>query len=208
MLFQYPLQVIPFRVIGIDPGSNTLGVAVLDIDLMSQTETLVDARTFDASKGLREYHNMLRVYGELATRVQSHEDTLVGYFSFYRPHAIICESPFLGRFPAAFKALLACMFSIQRAVIRYDRFMPLHMADPMSVKAAVGVTSKGIPKGPRQKGRKRGRTNAELAKDKVRDAVLGLDMINASGLDLTLLDEHSIDAIAVARARVMAMFQP
>lgn len=196
MLLQYPPYSIPYRIVGIDPGSVTLGACVIDLDLQTRTETLVDVRTFDASKNMRDYHNLSRIHGDRCARLQIHEDSLTGYFSVFKPHAIISEAPFLGRFPQAFAALTECVTAIRRAVMRYDRFMPLHIADPMTVKSAVGV---------HRMGRK---DKGALSKENVHAAVMQLPLLNPGQIDLASLDEHSIDAIAVARSRIVTMYQP
>lgn len=195
-MLTYPAHPIPYRVLGIDPGSVTLGVAVLDFDLDTRTVELVDARTFDASKGLAAYRNVVAIHGERVARLIAHEQGLWTYFCTMRPQAIVSESPYLGRFPQAFAALTECITAIRRAVLQYDPFMPLYMADPMTVKAAVGVHGKGR------------KDKQALRKENVQAAVVALPLINRTGIDLTQLDEHSIDAIAVAMSRLVEMQKP
>jgi len=190
--------------VGIDPGSVTLGAAALDVDLATGQVTLLEARTFDASKLVRDYTNLVAVHGERVARLTAHEDNLHGYFRFIEPHSIVSESPYMGRFPQAFAALTECITAIRRAVIRYDPHMPLLMVDPMNVKAAVDVFSKGRPKVGKGKHGKTG-----LTKDDVKDGLLRkLDpsitpnpIFNPNGIDIDRLDEHSIDAVAVAYSR-------
>lgn len=173
-----------------------MGVAVIDLELLTGTKTIVDVRTFDADKSLVHYRNAVNVYGERTARLLAHEHGLATYFHLYRPHAIISESPYMGRFPQAFAALTECVTAIRRAVMTYDRFMPLHMADPMTVKAAVGIVSKGR------------KDKAALSKENVKAAVLQQPLLNPGGFDLNALDEHSIDAIAVALSRILVMYHP
>lgn len=197
MLLQYPTHSVPMRIVGIDPGTNTLGVAVIDLDLQTGQRTLIDARTFDVTKNQQPYHNLFDIHGDSVGRLQMLEDALVNYFEWFQPHAIISESPYLrARLVSAFRALTRCLDRILQAVIRYDRFKPLHLADPMTVKAAVGVHSKGS------------KNKEALSKDKVKEAVMKLDLLNPGQIDLSALDEHSIDAIAVACSRIVSMYQP
>ncbi len=195
-MLTYPSHPVPYRVLGIDPGSVTLGVAVLDFDLDTRVVELIDAQTFDASKSLGQYRNVVEVHGERVARLLAHENGLSTYFGIMRPQTIVSESPYLGRFPLPFAALTECITAIRRAVLRYDPFMPLHMADPMTVKAAVGVHAKGR------------RDKDALKKEKVQAAVAALPLSNRSGIDLMQLDEHSIDAIAVAMSRLVEMQKP
>ena len=197
MLLQYPTHSVPMRIIGVDPGTNTLGVAVIDLDLQTGQRTLIDARTFDVTKNQKDYHNLFAVHGDSEGRLQMLEDALVNYFNWFQPHVVISESPFLrARLATAFRALTLCLSRIRQALIRHDRFKPLHLSDPMTVKAAVGVHSKVS------------KNKDALGKDKVKEAVMMQDILNPGGIDLSELDEHSIDAIAVACSRIVAMYQP
>jgi hypothetical protein len=90
----------------------------------------------------------------------------------------------MGRFPQAFAALTECLTAIRRAVLRYDDFKPLLLVDPPTAKLAVGVKGKGS------------------VKDDVKQGVLSLrNLLNPDNIDIQNLDEHSIDAIAVAMSR-------
>ncbi len=192
-MITYPAHRIPFRIIGIDPGSSALGVAVLDLYLDDLTVELVDARTFNAAKGIRDYDVLVQYQHERFARLQYMSDSLSGYIYAMRPNGVASESPYMGRFPAAFRALSECLLIIHQAVVAYDPYTRLHMIDPMTVKAAVGVVSKGY------------KNKAALAKEHVRNAVLGLTLSNPNNIPMDQLDEHSIDAIAVAMARIRAM---
>lgn len=183
MLFQ-PDNPTQYRIVGIDPGTNTLGVAAVDVDLVTKEIVLLDARTFDANSLLYAYGNTVQWHGERVARLLAHEDTLYGYFRYLGPHSIISESPYMGRFPQAFAALTECLTAIRRAVMRYDTFKPLLLVDPPTAKLAVGVKGKGS------------------TKDDVKNGVLSLrDLLNPDNIDIRNLDEHSIDAIAVAISR-------
>lgn len=194
-MYRLPDHEIPVRVMGIDPGSNMLGVSILDYHLADKSVVLVDARTFQAAQDLREYKLVADVHGEHIAKLMSIRDSLSGYMRAWIPYTVASESPYMGRFPAAYRALCNCMMMITETVIAHDPYMPLHLFDPMTVKAAVGVTAKGY------------RNKAALAKEHVKAAVLGLPLDNPSGIDTSKLDEHSIDAIAVAMARIK-LFNP
>lgn len=177
-------QNTPYRVTGIDPGTDTLGVSVLDVDLTSGQVSVLDARTFVAKRCLANYRDLANVHGERMARLAAHEDNLVGYFKTWHPHSIISESPYMGKFPQAFAALTECMTAIRRAVWRYDQDLSLLEVDPPTAKKAVGAPGRGGDK------------------DAVKKALLQLTTLcNPNGVPLPQLDEHSIDAIAVAYTR-------
>lgn len=174
----------PYRVIGIDPGTDTLGVAVLDIQLPVATFTLVDAQTFQASRMLKHFRDTEQTYGSRFARLHGLELALGEYFADMQPHAIISESPYMGQRATPFAALTECLTSIRRAVRAYNDRLPLHQVDPARAKARVGVSGKSGDKGLMQK------------------AVSQLkDIQNPQGIVLQALDEHSIDAIAIAYYR-------
>lgn len=177
-----------YRIIGIDPGTDTLGVAVLDLDLLNGQISLVEARTFDGTQLARPYSAIAGVHGDRQARLLAHEDNLYGYFNYIQPHSVIAESPFMRKFPAAYAALTECIVHIRRGLMRYDAFMALHMVDPPTAKKAVGAVAKGSNK------------------DGVKTAILKLPtLLNPYRIDIAALDEHSIDAIAVGYVRAQEL---
>lgn len=185
---QWPLNAEPYRVFGIDPGSDTMGTAVVDVDLSNGGCALQYAATHSGTRLMREHPHWITVHGERAARLWSHESYLTALMSHWRPHYVISEAPFLGRFPQAFASLVECLHVIQRAVHTYDPWLTLQTVDPPTVKAIVGVKSKGT------------------TKDDVKEGLLKLPFLtNPNGIDIAALDEHSIDAIVVALVRAVAM---
>ena len=195
-MITYPAHRIPYRVLGIDPGSATLGVAVLDLYLDDLSIDLADARTFNAGRGMQDYQQTELYHGPRMARLQFMADHLAGYLSQMHPDGLASESPYMGRFVTVFRALTECLLVIHQVGYHYDPRRVLHLIDPMAVKAAVGVVAKGY------------RNKAALAKEHVRRGVLALPLGNPNGVDMSALDEHSIDAIAVAMARIKQMTQP
>ncbi len=59
----------PYRIIGIDPGTNTLGVSCLDLDLRTGELTLIDSRTFHGARMVRERQRLADVYGDRFARL-------------------------------------------------------------------------------------------------------------------------------------------
>lgn len=171
----------PFRVIGIDPGTENLGFSVLDLDLRNGQVSLSHSETIVSQKLLADYRNEERIHGQRTARLMSLEDRLFIIFEQYQPQAVCCESPFMHRFPQAFAALTECVSYVKRALYRYDRFKPITMVDPPTAKMSVGVTVK------------RGVTKEDVAA-----AIPKLNLHLANDILLENLDEHEIDSIAVA----------
>jgi len=181
-----PENETPFRVVGLDPGTENLGFSVLDLSLSTGGIAVVHSETLTPQKLLSDYRNEERIHGARTARLMALEDSLFSRFEQFQPHAICTESPFLGRFPQAFAALTECVSFVRRAVCRFDRYLPLEMVDPPTAKKAVGMTVK------------RG-----ITKDDVKEAIKKLDLPLPEGVTLDALDEHQIDSIAVAYYQVL-----
>lgn len=177
----HPENEVPFRVVGIDPGTESLGFSVLDLYLSSGEIEVIHSETILAQKILGDYKVEERVHGSRTARLMALEDRLFIYFEQFEPHAICAESPFLSRFPMTFAALTECVSYVRRAVCRYDRYKPLELVDPPTAKKAVGMTVK------------RG-----ITKDDVTAAVKKLPIRYKEGINVDELDEHEIDSIAIA----------
>lgn len=169
-----------FRVLGIDPGSTSLGLSILEWSmdgnqfLVTHTETLfLTGRDFPLAA---EHHGIrLSRHFEL-------EDKLHSFMLTFRPHAIASESPFMGQFATAFKALSECLVVLQRYMYQYNPHLTFHYYAPKQVKSAVGVVLTG------NKGRK---------KEDNMNAVFNHPQLIWQ-VDQAQLDEHTVDATAVA----------
>jgi Holliday junction resolvasome RuvABC endonuclease subunit len=173
-----------YRILGIDPGTNTLGVAILDINLSTLSVDIVHAKTYSGQTMSGDHRWFEEVHGGRASRLKSHQENLYAIMVEWNPHFVIAESPYMRKFPQAFAALVECVMAIRAAVIQYDRFMPLALVDPPTAKKSAGMVGK------------------LSGKELVRIALRKLTYLNyAPGIDLEALDEHEVDAIAVAHHR-------
>lgn len=179
---------IPFEasnhasIVAIDPGTETLGVAILKFDLVTFQLVAVEAKTLTGSR-LNKYNGWLgEVHGDRASRIFFLQKELEDIFNYVQPLDIVAESPFFSRRrPQAFGALTEIVSAIRYAVMRHDAWKQLILIDPPSVKVAVGAEVQG-------------------GKESVRAAILSIaHELNYCGeIPLEWLDEHSIDAIAIA----------
>ena len=186
MLYGNP-QNQPYRILAIDPGTDTLGISVLDIDLLHQRKTLVLATTFQASKwidGLME-NTQWEGQDEKYLRLHRHAEHLYGLLQYYQPHLVVHESAFMGRFPKAYQGLTECLYAIRLAVQRYSPYLPLLGVTPMEVKYAIGG----------------------VKKDEVLRALQRLtDVINLPQY-LPTCDEHAVDSIAIGYTTACQLIQ-
>lgn len=169
-----------YRIVSIDPGSNTAGFSVLEIDYDALTITVKDSMTID--KGL-----MLRM-NPLERTVHSDRITkLFGYFNFLhdqctrlQPQLVCCENAYLSRFAAAYGTLKEQIMLFRTAVYNYDRFAQFHVVEPSTAKMNMGV-----------KGGSKDKEDMRRALKKRKDIFYG------DGIDIDALDEHSIDSICI-----------
>lgn len=176
-----------FRVLGIDNGTNTVGIVILEHDIRTGVSLVTRAETFKAD----------RTSGYLYPDMNFYEDTLVARLKTIQrymstvlededPDSVAIETPFARRaFVSSYKALSMSLDYIQTSVYDYRPGLEFVGISPYTAKAAV------IPKG----------SNFKTEKDYIRDCILAdPTIVAADGINLRTLDEHSIDAISVARA--------
>lgn len=162
----------------VDWGSSHLGLAVLDWEWGKDHAVVVWSETVHVSD---ETHHT--TYTETCGRRDRRLDILeAAWFKFLRlarPTFLITETPFMQRAKlSAFESGVEMQKMLRQALWEVYPNKYLYGVDPMTVKRYVGVEPKGTDK-------------THMAK-----AVQALYTLH-SLIDLTGLDEHSIDAIAV-----------
>ena len=167
-------------IVGIDPGSETLGVSVLFFDVVTFQITKIIPRTYIGSK--LPVDPMLSIlHNDRVSRIKAHEDNLYSIYSEYSPVAIVSEAPFYNpRRPNAYGVLVEVICAIRNSIIRYSDTMCFYQVDPASVKRAIGA---------------KGNADKDIVKHHI-----GLipEIVNALTTPLAVLDEHAVDATAVA----------
>lgn len=170
------------KIIGIDPGTNGLGLSLIEVDNNEKKIYLKFVKTFFGDELRKKLKFLDEVHDPKFLKLLAHQQNLLDYFTDFKPDFVICESPFMGRFPAAFAALVEITNMIKQALFKHDQFNKVIFIDPSNVKKTIGV---------------KGRSSDD--KDLVKKALIANhDIINLTNYNLSLLDEHSIDSIAVA----------
>ena len=177
-------------IVGIDPGSETLGLSIINFDIDSfkiestYAQTFIGSKMFDADNWLSVIHS------PRVARINSHKENLVKIFNSVNPLVIACESSFYNpRRPNAYAVLIEVLTAVREAVMEYDIWKPLYLIDPPTVKKSVGAPG-----------------NAD--KVKMLECVCNLTQLNYSGdVPIQELDEHSIDAIAVAYCKYVNLIK-
>lgn len=187
--FSHAEQVV--NIIGIDPGSQTLGLSVLSFDPVTLEMKKTQAQTFKGDRLPMMSGAYSDSHGERLARINAHRENLYNLFIHYRPHFVVCESPFYSsRMPSAFGALMQVVdLAVYSAINQYSPYMQLQLIDPPSVKKAVGAKGNGD-------------------KNAVRDSLLRIcDKLKITPEQISKLDEHSIDAVAVGYSYYCGLIQ-
>jgi Holliday junction resolvasome RuvABC endonuclease subunit len=97
-------------VVGIDPGSTTLGTAVLWIDLSTLKVISSSAMTFHGDR-LQSGESWLGgLHGDRFARIAALEQALLRLFTHVKPYMIASESPFMSmRRPQAYGVTLSIL---------------------------------------------------------------------------------------------------
>lgn len=171
-------------IVGLDPGTETLGLACITFDVRDLEIERTEALTLKGSK-CRFNQFMADMHSARFARLNTLGLNILEYLHYHHPIAVVCESPFFNaKRPQAYGALTEATNMIRQAVWSYDQSVELVMIDPPSVKKAVGA-------------------KGNAGKPEMLSAVCALQGLKYNGYPpLSLLDEHSIDAIAVAFSKL------
>lgn len=177
-------------IVGLDPGSFNLGVAVILFNVETLQIVSTEAWTLSGIKLAREYPWYTNIHGELDGRIYAMQESFSKTLAYYQPLLVASEAPFISKkFPQAGLVLTRVVSAVRQAVMRYDMWKSLDIVDPPTVKMAVGAPG-------------------NAPKEVVKEKVLQIPDLHYNGtVPLHLLDEHSIDAIAVAYGRFRKLLE-
>lgn len=166
------------RIAAVDPGTAHLGMAVIDWEFGQPQGEVVWAGTAHVADPA---HNSAfgECVGKRDARLVELEERFREFLKLARPTFVATETPFMRRAKlSAYESGVELQLMLRRTL--WDVFPEkyLHGFNPIIVKSYVGVEAKGTDKSHMQQ------------------AVTKL-YANHTRCDLSVLDEHSIDAVAV-----------
>lgn len=168
------------RVMGIDPGSKTLGIAILDCYPKQNLLVVEEAWTLNTNRHTQRYPERCLAVGELAVRLEAIRLHTRQTLDTYRPDVAIVETPYLGRLPQAFSVLTKCLESLASALHEYSPSLTLSRIDPATAKRACGVPGNSSDKSAIQR------------------ALMNIENLRCNAQrPLAEMIEHSTDAIAI-----------
>lgn len=169
-----------YRYFSIDPGSNTMGLSIFEIDLLTQQLSVIETGTISGERLSRYDTDYIECHGNKTSRLIAQNQCLFNLLCKWNPQAVICESPYMGRFPQAYGVLVETITFLKQAVFQYDPFMPFELIDPSTAKKNINASIKG--------------------KDSVKDSLLKMlnkDFQYFGTKPFNQLDEHSYDSISI-----------
>lgn len=166
---------------GVDPGTNLLGLGIIRFNLRTLDIVSVQGMSFKSEPMLDDDNLVAMSHIERTSKIIAQKDNLVTYLSFFKPFVVVCESPFFNRVrPNAFAPLVESITTIRMAVIEYNPIVKFITYEPSIIKKTVGA-------GP------------FANKDAMKATILKNTELNPHPFtSLQDLDEHALDAIAVA----------
>lgn len=167
-------------IVGIDPGTEKLGVSYIEFSVVDMRIYSCGALTLTGSK-LPRGDWTGAIHNDRYSRINALHEELLNIFDEKRPLLVSCEAAFINvKRPAAYGALVEVVCAIRSAVHKYSPWRAISFSSPSSTKQAIGAPG-----------------NAD--KDVVKKNILKIDeLVSTCESKLELLDEHSIDALAVA----------
>ena len=174
-----------YNLIGIDPGLNTTGVAILKVDSRTMRILSVEAFTLASAKLVDRTGMDPEYFTERTIKLYRLKAAIQWVLGQYGPIAVGCESPFYNRLmPMAYGALLEVLNVIYSSIIEYNPNIYFQTVAPLLVKKHVG-------------------SGGQKGKLDMKNCLRNLpEIMNVMAVDLESLDEHSIDAISVGYALV------
>lgn len=187
-----------FFIVGIDPGSTTMGVAALAVRISDLELLRIDSFTIDANKpcGGKSYPSSLEeTYPARSVRMLEISRRLANAFDYYTPLQIACETPFYNpRNPNAYGVLVEVVKTVEIAVRDWNPWRPLYRIESTAAKKSVSPTDEDE--------RKRLRLIKD-SKERIKETVRIFPPLQF--LDLSKMSEHEIDAVVVGYCQLLRL---
>jgi hypothetical protein len=175
-----------FIYLSIDPGTHMLGTTINAITEDNRWVVLC-THTTNIKNLIKHVYSaeVINAFGERFCKSKMCGEVINKFATSWQVNKIVSESPYMGKFPAAFSALTECMLSMRYGAYNYNTTDTIVEIDPATIKKAVGVPGNSGDK--------------ELMR-------LAVSKLVGGYIDVSLLDEHSIDSIAVGYAWYRAVW--
>lgn len=187
-----PTEANKIRLLSIDPGTTTTGMAFFELDLTNLHVQLVDALTIKANTTKGKYRHLSLIQNDRLARITFIADVFQQYLIQFQPMMVITETAHMGKYTDAFEGLIHCISVLEYVLMHYSSSIPLEGVDATSVKKNLNAILRG-----------------EESKNSVREKILELYQNRhfTTFVDIYSLDEHAIDAVAVGWFKITKLFE-
>lgn len=172
------------RVAGIDPGTDTVGVSLIEIDPVTFQHRWITSFTLRGSYLGYHHYQVFDNDESRDARLLGIQNRLLQFFGGSLPHYIAYEDNFLQHSASSFKALIEAVFAIKQASWLYNPYVPLLSVKPTQAKSLIGAIP---PRGVKV-------DNKAL----VRQGLLNYKPLGMTEAMMNTIDEHGIDSLAIA----------
>ena len=170
----------PFKVLGVDPGSQNLGIALLHHPVDREHYIVDFATTIQFKEKYIKNEGDIENIGYLNARLIQMTISFAYWLNITQPQAVCIEHPFVGRSVKSYGVLVQVIEVIRQTVYRHDPFIPFITISPIDVKKTAQVNMRG----------KSDKLDVETAL-KAREDITWNTHVD-------MLDEHAFDAVCIA----------
>ncbi len=177
----------PIRAVGIDLGSTSTGIAMIEVKPLERTIVNIEAATISTIDVYRDHFFLDKPHNELGSveRNKVINSLVLRWIAERSPDSVTFEQPFMNRFrPMSYGVLITQMNILSSAIAVQDNTIPMDSYAVQSCKKSIGAA--GI------KGK-------DVIKDYMRDHE---ELKPHLPEDYEYLSEHAIDAILVAYTHI------
>ena len=168
------------KMVSIDPGLTTCGISIFELNTLTHEIVSISSFTIDTDKLSDTSGLFSDIVSERYIKIYKLCNCITSIIQACDAKIVVSEAPFYNRFmPMAYGALLEVVSSIQHAVITLSNDIVFTSYAPQQVKMSVGAAGK-------------------KGKDIMKESIAKIShLFEKIVSDYELLDEHSIDSIAV-----------
>lgn len=184
----------PLVILGIDPGTTTIGFCAMQIDPLTTERLGFEAFTIHAERpcGGRQFNSdLLESHSNTFAKLREIGERFDSILRYYQPVQVATELPFFNSFhPNAYAPLVQVLTMLETRVYEWNPHKPLYRIENTTAKALIYPTSK----------EERKKIQAiKGSKDRILACLR--QHPDFQWIPLDTLDEHSIDACLIAECQ-------
>lgn len=187
-MLSLPSMDTPLRVMGIDPGTDHLGISLLTYSYPLNRIAVEYSHSLCATKEMRftdAYELMSMSHGDRLSRLEYLSDQLLRIMHSLRPDTIVVETPFATPHRIeSFKALVEVLTYIHKVMYKYNPLIEFIGVAPQQARAPLGLSYKSVTK--------------EDILVKILEIIKDKELIYQHTTPIELLTDHAIDSMVVA----------